>query len=240
MLHNSYRNLATPEGIEEWVKESIRECRSSYPMVQTRLPVAVDIGANVGGFCVHASAFFEQIYAFEPLRDNYNILTRVLEQLEIRNVQTYNMAVYGTSALDLPLKSHKEGHSKDISCADLEQDKYGFVELEEGCKTVSLKDILETLQLPRINYLKLDCEGSEYEILENFDDYEKVSIIVMEIHTFFGQERKRRLLKRLQKFYHISPLAPAGALELHSLSNPITVRELEQETNLFLVNRKIT
>ena len=43
-------NLVSESNVLDWINESAQECRSSYPMLQQKLPVAIDIGANVGGF----------------------------------------------------------------------------------------------------------------------------------------------------------------------------------------------
>ena len=51
----------------------------------------------------------------------------------------------------------------------------------------------------RINYLKLDCEGAEFEILFNAskETIQKIEKIVMELHTS-GERTKDKMLKFLQ------------------------------------------
>jgi|TARA_R110000824_G_C15073500_1_gene663617 FkbM family methyltransferase len=232
-------NLVSESNVLDWINESAQECRSSYPMLQQKLPVAIDIGANVGGFCINAHPHFDKIYAFEPCSSNYDILLRVKEKLKMNNVEIFNMAVAGKSNETRTLKIHQNNHSKDISCADFDNEEFKFANLGETCTTISLSDLMASLQIKRINYLKLDCEGSEYEILENFHEHHRVSIIAMELHGFYGPDRKRDLLLFLNKFYYILPLVKKQKIQLenikkHAMTN---FKLLHGKNNFFCLNR---
>ena len=67
--------------------------------------------------------------------------------------------------------------------------------LKEGniykVKTISLLDLLDTYQAPKtIDYLSIDTEGSEYEILKAFDfDKYKFRVITCE-HNFTSMREK--------------------------------------------------
>jgi FkbM family methyltransferase len=232
------QNLSSQSKIQQWINKSVAECKASYPLIQKKLPVAVDIGANVGGFCIHAREHFDKIYAFEPYVPNYNILLQVKEQLNMDNIEIFNTAVTGKSNEKLLLKANQSEHSGDISCADFKNDN--FTNLNETCETISLADLMDVLEIERINYLKLDCEGSEYEILEKFRDHHKISIIVMELHEYWGPSRKKDLLQSLNEFYYIVPSLRPQALELanvkkHALSD---FKQLKGENNFFCLNRR--
>ena len=51
-------------------------------------------------------------------------------------------------------------------------------------EVVSLSDIINELALPKIDLLKLDCEGSEFDILLNTSKkiFENIKEIVLEVH----------------------------------------------------------
>tara|TARA_Y100000034_G_C6832525_1_gene375932 strand:- start:195 stop:923 length:729 start_codon:yes stop_codon:yes gene_type:complete len=233
-------NLSSTKEANEWIQQSVAECKSSYPLVNQKLPVAVDIGANIGGFCIHAHQHFDKIYAFEPHLQNYNILLQVKEHLKMSNVDVYNMAITNQSNEKRVLKAHEGAHSKDISCADFNNDDWRFKDLQETCETISLADMMGALNLKRINYLKLDCEGSEYEILENFHDYDKISIIVMEIHGFFGFERKKNLLLLLNQSYWMVPVNTNEKIEVKNI-HKYALKDFDSidsdKTNFFCLNR---
>ena len=67
----------------------------------------------------------------------------------------------------------------------------------------ALNDIFDLIKVDRINYLKIDCEGSEYEIFKNFDSYDKIDFIAMELHDFYGFECKRKLIEKMHRTHHI-------------------------------------
>tara|TARA_R110000824_G_scaffold211022_5_gene396903 strand:+ start:1027 stop:1788 length:762 start_codon:yes stop_codon:yes gene_type:complete len=244
-----YTNLSSREAILNWLRENVQECAASYPVSKIPQGVAIDIGANVGGFAAYAHSVFEKIYAFEPLEQHCDIMRGVFEELKIDNVEIIQKAVTGQSGDTLPLRVHHEHHSKDVTCADFEHKD--FVDASETCQTISLKDILTLIGAERISYLKIDCEGSEYEIFENFNEYDKIDLIAMEIHAFFGEERKRQLLEKLQETHHMIGIAKASRAIVAGGLDPLdfgdesevikashSLDELMEESNIFCVRHK--
>jgi len=232
-----FENLSSNGNINRWINESYRECRASYPLPK-RGRVAFDIGANVGGFCIHAHKNFDKIYAFEPMVKNYNVLCDIIEKLRINNVEAFNTAVYSEDNKSLPLRIYAGNHTKDITCADFEDDNTRGI--GQQCETISLKSAMDSLGLSKLDYLKLDCEGSEYSILENFYDYDRVSWICMEIHGFYGLERKNNLLEMLQKHYYLVDVNTVkGFFSLDEIMKNETVNNFELLHNILLVNRNL-
>lgn len=234
----NFDNLSTDDALNGWIRESIEECKSTYPMVGGELPVAVDIGANVGGFCIYARNNFQKIYAFEPEAMNYAVLQSVKEHYQLDNVEIFNTAVYGKSNTELSLRSYSNNHSKEVTCAQFEHKD--FLAIDQKCETISLADMMEALDLDRINYLKIDCEGSEYEILENFEDYHKISLIALEIHGFYGKKRKLDLLKRLSKHYHFADISKSAVGSLRDMIREVpSLKELQDQHIFFLIHKNI-
>ena len=170
--------------------------------------------------------------------ENFVILEQVLKHYQINNVEAYNTAIYSKSGKKLPLKIFSENHSKDVTCAQI--DSHKLIETNQTCETISLNDMFEALSIRHIDYLKLDCEGSEYEILENFNDYDKISLICMEIHTFFGDNRKLDLLKKLTKNYHFLSMEKNGSFTLKQMVDNARqdVSFYKDISNVFLINKK--
>jgi FkbM family methyltransferase len=244
-----YTNLSSPQAIYSWLRENVQECAASYPVSKIPQGIAIDIGANVGGFPAYAHSVFEKIYAFEPLEQHCDIMRGMLEELKIDNVEIIQKAVTGQSGDTVQLRAHHEYHSKDITCADFENED--FIDVNETCQTISLKDIFILVGADRISYLKIDCEGSEYEIFENFNEYDKIDLIAMEIHTFYGAERKRQLLEKLQWTHHMIGIAKASKEIVAGNLKPLdfgeesevvkashSLDELIEESNIFCVRHK--
>ena len=249
VLSTKFPNLSSHHAIYEWLTESLAECAASYPLSKSPQGVAIDIGANVGGFPVHAHSVFKKIYALEPLKEHCDLMRGLLEELKIDNVEIIQKAVTGQSGDTLQLRVHDDHHSKDITCANFENES--FIDIGETCQTISLKDIFTLTGEDRISYLKVDCEGSEYEIFENFDEYDKIDLIAMEIHTFYGQPRKMQLLKKIKKTHHLIGLGKASEVLLRGDRPPVdfgnesevikashSLEELAEEHNIFCVIHK--
>ena len=234
-----FDNISSNEKINKWINESYRECRSSYPLPLNG-KVAVDIGANVGGFCIHAHKSFDKIYAFEPLLENYNIANQVLKTLNIDNVDLYNTAIFSETGKTMPIYANsktKISGDASIITGDFTNE---FVDSGQVCETMSLKDAMISLGLNKISYLKLDCEGSEYAILENFNDYDKIDWICMEIHGFYGAERKNDLLSKLHKHFHFADIQRVGYFTINDvIMNVENIESLENLHNLLLINRNL-
>jgi FkbM family methyltransferase len=154
--------------------------------------VVVDIGANIGIFSLYAAKVCgaSRVVSFEPFGDNYTILNKNVEQNNIRIVTCVNQAVAGTRGLrTLRLNSTDSGsHSLVIGSSER------TVEVE--CCT--LGDVFQRFSLTKIDYLKMDCEGAEYEVLENATSrLQQVGRISMETHT-----TSDRTAEDLEKLLH--------------------------------------
>ena len=236
----NFSNLNSDKDLQEWLQFSIAECAANYPLpshTKATKPVAVDIGANVGGFCVNAHKWFDKVYAFEPLTENYFILEEVLKKLNIKNVEVYNTAIYGSSNQELILRACEGNHTQDVTCASFDNVK--FSNLEQKCETISLTDMFDALEINKVDYLKIDCEGSEYEIFENFNDYHKIDLIAMEVHEFFGEKRKSDLLANLGEHFYYVDMSSPHISDLNNLRESVIISPIAAtaQDHLFLVNK---
>ena len=67
-----------------------------------------------------------------------------------------------------------------------------------SCKSVKLSTYLKENNIDRIDFLKLDCEGAEYEIVEDLsEDFLKSGVkkIVVEFHQNVGRKVKPMIQK---------------------------------------------
>lgn len=141
--------------------------------------IVVDIGAHIGYFSIYSSknAKKGKIFAFEPFIESFEILKKNLELNKIENVFPQNVGVAkktGTSKLYFK----KEFAIGNSTYKNKEFDSEIVIE------TTSLQDIIKNNEIQKINILKLDCEGAEYQILLNLDHetLEKIEKIVSEMH----------------------------------------------------------
>lgn len=160
--------------------------------------VVVDIGAHWGAFTSLAArqATQGQVFAFEPHPDNVQQLERVCALNNLCNVKTFPIAVSGIGGTrDLFVSANSSQHS-----------------LAEGpfstrhtikIPTMTLDQVLD--ETGHIDFLKMDCEGAETEIILNASERALTSIskIAMEVHHSQRAKPMRLLLKRLSSHFTI-------------------------------------
>lgn len=185
---------------ENWVEIRINDVKESYYIPEGIVnDVCVDVGGNVGAFSMVHAKDFKKITAFEPATYSYNEYVKNMQKNNIENVKVVQLAVADVSNKTLHLKPWRFGNqSGNASTIDSEQ--WDDIVYEEVL-SISLEDIFKRLGVERINYLKVDCEGSEYDFLMN-KDLSKIDYISIEIHHQL-KEKAQELFKYLQERFDI-------------------------------------
>lgn len=141
-----------------------------------------DIGGNVG---LHSSYFTirnknSQIYTFEPLPENADYLKKLIAKNKFTNINLIQKAVSTKSGkvyFDRDKNNH-QGHISQIP-SDLTVDM------------ISLDDFI-TEKKVRPNFIKIDVEGFEGDVLDGYKNTIQLSypVIIIEIHSM---EQSRRV-----------------------------------------------
>ena len=155
----------------------------------TPKPVIYDCGANVGMSCTYFNRLYinSKIKAFEADPQIVEILTRNLNSNNINNVEIINKAIW----------THNDGIEIGIEGADgssifLEDNK---IKVE----SLRLKDLLESED--RIDFLKLDIEGAELEVIEDCkENLYKVENLFIEYHSFLDHNQELDVILQILKY----------------------------------------
>jgi len=157
-------------------------------------PVILDLGANIGAFTVAVAIRFPKakIFAYEPEEENFKILSKNIELNKLQNrVMPHQAAIAGHDGVEkLFLSNFEYGHS--LLKEFIVEEKTNETEmLSVSC--VTIKSILDANRLRYIDLIKMDIEGSEYEVLYGLSDelYASIDRIVLEIHEIPGQSREK-------------------------------------------------
>src|SRR5256886_2120417 len=154
-------------------------CERVYPTDSNT--VVVDIGANIGLFSSYAAfSGAQKVYAFEPSPQAHHCM---LENIKSNNLQKvivpFNYAVTSKSndVVTIP-KAASPQNRIAYENADRDKDEY------ESVNTISLNDIVSKENISRVDLLKMDCEGSEYDIFASISrpTFSKISRIIVEYH----------------------------------------------------------
>jgi FkbM family methyltransferase len=149
--------------------------------------VFIDIGANCGvATIIMAKQNPESIViAFEPDPKVFTLLEKNVNENNLKNCKLYNMAVAkkGIDEIFLTIKAEWSGASTIVCKKDIAENK---INVAVQCK--NFDDIIT--DIPLIRLLKIDCEGSEYEILYNSMKFKNkvVQNIVGEFHSLYYNE----------------------------------------------------
>jgi len=159
-LRDGTRLWASP-GIDLWNHyNSIWEHKtytSKYEITQGG--IVIDIGANIGLFSVLAAKHAKEVYSYEPFPESFSYLQRNVRENALNNVKCFQYAVAAQSG-EVRLNLGTVATANSIY--DLGMSKSNN-SIRVRCTT--LPDIFEENQIQFCDFLKLDCEGSEFEIL---------------------------------------------------------------------------
>ncbi len=145
----------------------------------TKDSIVVDVGAHIGSFSLGVARSAYKVLAFEPEPTNYQMLKKNMELNRLENMSIFELAVSGISGYQ-DIYTCQGGSSADYSLYEGET-----MNIKMGrIPTISVEDIIKREGLPRIDFLKLDCEGAEHDILRNMslETAAKIMGITMEMH----------------------------------------------------------
>ena len=166
--------------------------------------IAIDCGANVGDITCKLAKTGVQVYAFEP---NPYAFRRLSERVRgLNNVVCYNHGVWDQNTT-ARLYFHQEAKKDDefwsfgssILQGKKNVDKSHYVDVE----LIDLAEFIERLEKP-VDFLKIDIEGAEIEVLEKFISkglHHQVKMTLVEAHSskIEGQKVKTLRVRRLIK-----------------------------------------
>jgi FkbM family methyltransferase len=115
--------------------------------------VVYDIGGNIGYQATAFASRAKKVYSFEPNAHNYYLLMN--NTYEMPNVHTMNCAVGATNGV--------------IKCVDYNPmipGNFGSIQVGVESATIPVPLVtIDSLELEKPNLIKIDVEGSEYDVL---------------------------------------------------------------------------
>ncbi len=156
-----------PAAYQEPVRKKSLEFVSDYG-------VAVDIGANVGLWSRDLAIKFARVVAIEPVVEFQECLRR---NVPMENIEIWPIAL-GTedTTIDMIITEGNTGHSH------INKDSVGSGKVE--------MKRLDSLDFDRIDYMKIDCEGYEMQILKGGENtlrtHQPIIVVEQKLHTDTG------------------------------------------------------
>jgi FkbM family methyltransferase len=175
------------------IKEVIRD--DNYK-IKGRLKggeVVIDIGGHIGSFSVFAGSMGAVVLTYEPVKRNFRLLEKNVKINDFNNT-IFNMAVTSKEETRRIFVRDFNFGGSNLYYPHANPDFY------EDVVCTTLDKIYDDNHLDRCDYLKLDCEGSEFEIIENFKRIDTIKTIGLEYH---GSERRDQVIKLLAKTHNM-------------------------------------
>ncbi len=124
--------------------------------------VFIDVGANSGMYTLKAASLVKDsglVLGIEPVTEVLFILEKSVRLNKFKNIRLRNICVGEKNSERTFWINHNQPNSSSISV------KVGEAE-STSVLTVTLDDLVKWENLERVDYLKIDAEGAESEILE--------------------------------------------------------------------------
>ena len=160
-------------------------------------PIIIDLGACLGEFTLSVSEIFggiEKSVLIEANPTNFNQIKSIPNSIK----------------LNAFVSPDSEGFQKFREDPNSPYNGTSFFDYFDGAiqheiKRISIEQILNDYNIERVDILKIDIEGAEYELLENLDStiLEKIDQITVEFHDFLDPMLKKRtenLVQRIKSF----------------------------------------
>jgi FkbM family methyltransferase len=117
----------------------------------------VDVGALAGETALYFSKLVGKsgkVYAFEPVQDSYNLLVENLKRNHVKNIEAVKLGLFSENK-DALISNCAGGSS-------LVTEGKG-----EKIRLVKLDDFIEERNLKKVDFIKMDIEGSELDALKS-------------------------------------------------------------------------
>jgi len=150
--------------------------------------VVLDVGGNIGASAVLAAERGAKVYAYEPEKSNFELLEKNIERNGFEGrIVAVNEGIGIAGERNLYLHKSNSGCHSAYLMDGQDLDEFIYTKI----KVVDLLTVFLRHELKKVDWLKLDCEGSEGDIIDQaiasgvIRNVEKIAI---EFHD--GLERK--------------------------------------------------
>ena len=189
--------------------------------------VVYDVGANAGMFSLFLASSVKssgKVYSFEPNPICYDLLKKNIDLNSFSNVKTYNFAIGAKNYTDKLLFDPAWTGTGTLNSNI--QDNMKNIE-EVKVNVVSMDNFIPEMKIPVPDFVKIDVEGLEYDVLSGMKDTLKniKPKLFIEIHglTYYDKEKNIiNIVSLLEKFKYKILHVESG--ELINKNNAISAK----------------
>ena len=153
----------------------------------SRGDIVIDVGAHVGAVSIFLGKKFPdvRILAYEPCRNTFSVLQENIRRSNVTNIESFNLAISGNGRdLRLLVAPHKSGMANAFVSEELRENRVrDFGYRTEVVASTTLDAVFRDNKINRCAFMKLDCEGAEFEIVRETRVLNLVDVLALEIHA---------------------------------------------------------
>lgn len=141
----------------------------------------LDVGANIGLFTYYAYPFAKQIFSLEPAERHFEALTAMIAQNKMDRVLPLKLALSNVNG------EATFYHNSNVTMYSLRPEVNSLPNEAEKVITMDMTTLCNTYDIKEIDFMKLDVEGAEVDILSS-ESFEKmanrIKAMVLEYHAW--------------------------------------------------------
>lgn len=141
----------------------------------------LDVGGNIGIASYYFSQFAKVVHAFEPTQEHFDVLKHQVEFNKLTNVIPHKVAL---SNFDGVADFHINPQNRTMNSLNPAP---GFKTIIEKVVTVRLDTFFKQENIEHVDFMKVDIEGSEAEVIcgDAFQSVgDKIDMLFLELHSW--------------------------------------------------------
>ncbi|MBI1920689.1 MAG: FkbM family methyltransferase [Geobacter sp.] len=159
--------------------------------------IIIDIGANIGVFSILMSKLCSgKILSYEPSKNNCEMFKRNIDINNVNNIEIFDSAV-GTVDGEVEMSMNPD---ESVSCR-IKNDGGNSSDGEASFRVNSVRfdSILKKYSDFTVELIKIDCEGGEYDIIDQLtgDNSRNIRNITFEVHDAGAHRNVQSISEKL-------------------------------------------
>lgn len=206
ILFKQFKNSYIPEILTELYREKIYA-----PFIEDNKDLTIlDIGGNVGLFSFYAYPYAKQIYCVEPSKEHVEVIHTMLK---------FNKMDDKVTVIDKAV-SDKDGeatfyHNDNVTMYSLRPEVNSKPDNKETVQTIMLDTLFTQYKIDHVDFMKLDIEGSEIEVINSMgfkNVADKIDAMVIEYHQWSGRNPSQLTTTLMDLGFEVFPIKASAAL----------------------------